>query len=321
MGQFYTKNSKYILSGITGIIPEDVVVVDPFAGENDLLNLLPNNNKIAYDIEPQQNNIIKRDTLKAPPNYNNQWIITNPPYLARNKNKEKYLYDKYSLDDLYKIAIKTLIGCEGGILILPINFFSSIDCVVRKEFLSKYIVKQVNVFEEQVFNDTSYTICSFSFIKENNTEQEVNFTFFPSKKYKKFVLKEENDYTFGKEIYNLPEANIKVGRLLIGQKPTSNLFLRAVDTGNNEGRIKLRIEKEFYFGKNTDRTFATISLSKSFTLHQQKKIVDIFNSNLNYFRDKYNSLFLPNYRDKYRKRIPFKLAYHLISNAIFLFDN
>ena len=36
--------------------------------------------------------VIKRDTILNPPNYNNKFIITNPPYLARNKSKDKTLF-------------------------------------------------------------------------------------------------------------------------------------------------------------------------------------------------------------------------------------
>ena len=59
-----------------------------------------------YDIEPTKSFIIKQDTIKHPPNYNNKYIITNPPYLARNKCTNKLLFDKYDVNDLYKCLIK-----------------------------------------------------------------------------------------------------------------------------------------------------------------------------------------------------------------------
>jgi len=166
LGQFYTTNAKYITQDLLNF-PKDVTVIDPFAGNWDLLNLLEND-KIGYDIDVKNKETINRDTLLNPINYKNKWIITNPPYLARNKSNNKVLYNKYGLDDLYKIAVKTLIGSEGGLLILPINFFSSEDNVVRKEFLKQYEVKRVNVFLESVFNDTSYTVCSFFYKKKKS---------------------------------------------------------------------------------------------------------------------------------------------------------
>ena len=53
------------------------------------------------------------------------------PYLARNKSKDKSLYDKYDVNDLYKCFIKNLIDDppDGGIIIIPLNFM----CSIRKQ--------------------------------------------------------------------------------------------------------------------------------------------------------------------------------------------
>jgi len=314
LGQFYTKQSQYIMQGLLDIFPKDAIVVDPFAGEFDLLNLL-SNKKEAYDIDPKNNETVKRNTLLNPPSYSGKWVITNPPYLARNKTEDKTLFDKYDLDDLYKISLKTIMTCEGGAIVLPINFLSSVSFDIRKDFLSNFVIQRVNVFQERVFEDTSYTVCSFNFIKRKNEEQEIDFFFFPEKEKETFVLKKEENYTFGGEIYNLKKSSVNVKRLLMGQQPNSNLFLYAVDTGTKGGEIRLEM-KDYFYGKNTDRAFATIVLDKNFTKEEQEKIVTLFNEKLDHYRKKYRSLFLPNYRDKYRKRIPFKLAYLLISNCI-----
>ena len=134
LGQFYTKNANYIIGNLINDIPCDAYIVDPFCGEWDLLNAFDNKNKTGYDIDPKNEKTIKIDTLLKPPNYDKKWVITNPPYLARNKNSNKEIYDKYKLDDYYKIALKTVMDCDGGILILPLNFFSGDDFKIRKEF-------------------------------------------------------------------------------------------------------------------------------------------------------------------------------------------
>ena len=139
LGQFYTSNYEYILSNMR--IPDDVkTIIEPFVGKGDLLNFIENkdNYKIeTYDIDPKIDNSIKRDTLSNPPVYKNKFVLTNPPFLARNKSKKKDLYDKYKCNDLYKCFIMNLISdvCQGGIVILPLNFFSSIrksDVDLRK---------------------------------------------------------------------------------------------------------------------------------------------------------------------------------------------
>ena len=106
-------------------------------------------------------------------------------------------------------------------------------------------------------------------------------------------------------------------------KPNCDLFIRTIDTGTNEGKISLSINKEHYYGKDTDRTFATIVLPNGFDNiddETQQKICDVFNDTLNYYRDKHNSLFLTNYRNSTksysRKRIGFDVVYKLLSYII-----
>ena len=125
LGQFYTTNYEYILSNMK--IPDNINhIIEPFVGNGDLLNFIENKDKYnieTYDIEPKYEFAIKHDTLLNPPSYKNKFVLTNPPYLARNKNKNKELYDKYDCNDLYKCFIINLITdiCEGGIIIIPLN--------------------------------------------------------------------------------------------------------------------------------------------------------------------------------------------------------
>ena len=109
LGQFYTTNYTHILKNMT--IPEDITyIIEPFAGQGDLLKFLTKKYTIeCYDIDPKKDFIIKRDTLFNPPDYKNKFILTNPPYLARNKSKSKEIYNKYDVNDLYKCFIKELI--------------------------------------------------------------------------------------------------------------------------------------------------------------------------------------------------------------------
>jgi hypothetical protein len=57
-------------------------------------------------------------------------------------------------------------------------------------------------------------------------------------------------------------------------------------------------------------------MDREFTLEELDKICRIANHTLSFFREKYLSLFLTNYRDFGRKRISFELAHLLIKNAI-----
>lgn len=328
LGQFYTTNSKYIIGDLLDHIPANSTIIDPFAGNHDLLNLFSNSfNKLAYDIDPKLSETIKKDTILDPPNYNNKWIITNPPYLAKNKNKDKTIYNKYKVNDLYKAFIKSTINnnCDGGIYIIPLNFFSDEDSNIRLDFFSQYKIIKLKIFEEQIFDDTTYTICAFSFIKSTRQNNyNINIIFLPSNENKILTINKDSGFRVGGEFYDLINSinsNIKISRLIknSNQIPNTNLLLRSVDTGSNDGRISLSISDHFY-GLSTDRVFATILTSKFISTNGQNFIATEFNRLLEEYREKYNSLFLTNFRNSTkqysRKRIAFDVAYKLIQYVI-----
>jgi hypothetical protein len=339
LGQFYTTNYTYILQNM--YIPDDIVeIIEPFAGNGDLLKFIDNQqnqnqyNIRCYDIDPKQEYIVKQDTLLNPPNFDGAFVISNPPYLARNKCKDKTLFDKYNTNDLYKCFIQILIqsNCKGGILIVPLNFISSIrasDIELRQKFIKKYDVVAINIFEERVFDDTSYTICSFQF-KLNSTceEEEVDNKIcgwiYPENKKINFVLNAENNYTIGGEIYNLPQnTSYKIERATKASTDPScftNILIKCIDD-SNESRIKTSIVNDDIKKKYIDntpnltaRSFAILVVEPKLDMKQQEQLVEKFNAFLNKHREKYNSLFLTNYRESNtiaRKRISFGLVYEI----------
>ena len=97
-----------------------------------------------YDIEKKENSIVQ-DTLKNPPNYKNKWVITNPPYLAKNKAKDKSIFIQYDTDDLYKASLLSVLEAEGGILIIPTNFLTDERTgAVRTQFLNQFEIRYLN---------------------------------------------------------------------------------------------------------------------------------------------------------------------------------
>jgi len=336
-GQFYTTNSDYILEGID--IPTNVnKIVEPFAGKGDLLTWISNkSNKYiveAYDIEPKRADIIERDTLLNPPNYDKSFVITNPPYLARNKCENKNIFDLYDTNDLYKCFIKSLVksGCEGGIMIIPAGFFFSsrtIDSECRDEFMKKYKILKIKYFEETVFDDTTTTVVVilFELSKEILTSQNIVWKMMPSGNDKTFNMSKENDWIIGGEIYNMESPKkIKISRHVEGVKLKEGeqqtfITLNALDSGKKDGRIKLEYKKDYvYPAKDCSRTYATIRiLGMELSEEDQKLICVRFNELLEEKREEYNSLFLPQFRESKeyaRKRISFELAYKIIGNII-----
>jgi hypothetical protein len=326
-GQFYTKNSDYILESFS--IPSGVEVIEPFAGQGDLIDWVDPHHKItSYDIEPKREDIQQRDTLLDPPDYSNCWIITNPPFLARNKSKNKVYFDQYSTNDLYKCFIHSINSCLGGIFIIPAGFFLSprnVDTVCRNEFLSKYRLLKVKYFEETVFSDTTTTVVAFSFEKspEPLTEQTITWRMMPSGVEKLFTMKKSNDWIIGGEIYKIPVSkDIKISRHVHGNATdnTTALTLCALDSGRLS-RIRLDYRPGYiYPAKNCSRSYATIDITGVVLSPERQKQLSIdFNEFIEKFRQQTNSLFLPQYRESKeysRKRIPFELAYRVINYLI-----
>lgn len=336
-GQFYTTNYNYILNGFGfPVNQKDKKIIEPFAGRGDLINWIKEYHiKIpieAYDIDPKNQHIIHQDTLINPPDYTESWIITNPPYLAKNKTKEKDIFDKYSLNDLYKCFIKSICmsdnQCLGGIIIIPAGFFFGTrksDCGIRNEFMSIYKIIKIKYFEETVFSDTTTTVVAISFEKSDTLlkSQLVEWCFLPTGNIKLLNMDSDNDWVIGGEIYNLPtDSKIKIKRYIEGiplkkGDYLTSLTLNALDNGKDK-YIKLEfIPNYIYPAKNSSRTYATIITNGvELNSYEQEQLADSFNNFLNSKRKEYNSLFLPQYRESKeyaRKRIPFELAYSIIN--------
>jgi hypothetical protein len=307
-------------------------IIEPFAGNCDLLKFLDQNKYDieCYDIDRRQDRVVERDTISNPPSYDGKFVITNPPYLARNKEEDKSLFDKYQVNDLYKCFIKELLTnqCSGGIVIIPLNFWSSIrkaDVDLRKKFLAVYAVQRVNIFEEQVFDDTTSTVCCFLFTK--GIGQIVPITIFPSGVQIRAELTASNNFSVGGEIYNLPvKGQYKITRWTSKNKTCegrTNILAKCIDDNANAMLgLSFVSDDRLYIDDTancTARTYATLIITPALNSEKQKEVVIRFNKYLNEKRVKYNSLFLTNFReskDIARKRISFDLVYQIVGYVL-----
>lgn len=322
LGQFYTTNYEYIMTGIN--MKKELSIIEPFVGKGHLLQLLNKSCNIEmYDIDPKIPEGIILDTLLNPPSYNNKFVLTNPPYLARNKSGDKKIFDKYKQNDLYKCFLQSIINDNplGGAIIIPINFWCSVrasDLKLRKMFLKSFNIVRVNIFSERVFDDTSSCVCVVHFYKRMKKDKEgIDFCFFPSKRRINIVLNEENMYTIGGELFKLKtDKSIKVDRLTRNNKDgegVTNIYLKCIDDNN---KISLSIKKKRYCDETKNlsaRSFATLVINPPISDERQIKLIYEFNTFLNEYREKYNSLFLTSFREMKRKRISFSFAYKIIN--------
>lgn len=311
----YTTHAAEICGNLIKYIPNDAVLVEPFVGDGDLLSLFPNRQWEKYDIEDKGDNILQ-DTLFNPPNYNNKWVITNPPYLAKNKAKDKAIFNKYNTDDLYKVFLLTLEKCRGGIVIIPTNFLTDErTSTIRKKFLSQFRILELNVFTQPVFDTTTYSVCSFAFIKSANTDvQSIKTNIFPQNKTIAIEIENKYGYRMAGEFFEKLKSTDNIfGRLVGISSPDfiTDIKLYALDT--RKERIRLEYDTEKYIGKETDRVYATLTCKKKLDEQQQQKLISEFNRQLEEFRDFYFDLPMTNYRDFNRKRIGFTFCYQFLS--------
>lgn len=303
---------------MTSYIPASAKLIEPFCGDGDLLSLFPSGEWECYDIEPHTNSITK-DTLMSPPNYRDKWVITNPPYLAQNKAKDKTIYTLYNVDDLYKASMLSMLGAEGGILIIPTNFFTDERTGnVRQKFLDSFEVLEVNIFTQPIFETTTYSICSFAFRKhkEPKGKQSFRINILPEGRELEVAVERQYDYRIAGDFYaDIAKTPNIFGRVVDGVKTADYILpikLYALDTRTTH--IHLEYNESIYYGKTTDRVYATLTCKLPLSNEQCKTLIAVFGERLETFRNQYCNIVLTNYRDYNRKRIGFDFAYKLLSS-------
>lgn len=360
LGQFFTSNSDYILQGFEGYV-KGKNVVDPFAGNRDLIKWSKKNGCKSikgFDIDKNytdNNAVFLNDSINNPKKY--KFVCTNPPYLHKNKadkkTKNKFFSGKNAnFEDLYQVSIISMLNSEEGIIIVPLNFLSAENSKkTRNLFFKKFQIIKLNIFSEQVFDDTTYNVVAFYYKKKKNlTEKDIiNATVFPEKKKINFTIEKKFDWQLGGEfvkqisyiqnylgIFRLTESflipgdqKVKIAIQNIKTKESRKidknikstlekniLVLRAIDSKNGK-KIQLEDIRKYRIlglvGKESSRNMAHLIFKKTLTQQQQKKLLIKFNEELNKNREKYFSYFLTNFRDNNRKRISFDFTYKLLN--------
>jgi len=360
LGQFFTTHSDYILQGFENFVIGKEIT-DPFAGNKDLINWAIKNkcktiNGFDLDKHYIDNKLVfYNDSINRPQKY--KFVCTNPPYLHKNKadikTKKKFFSNNYSyFEDLYQASIYSILNTKEGILIVPLNFLCAENSKkIRDLFFEKFEIIKLNIFSEQVFNDTTYNVISFYFKQKSNLtdENQINATIFPENKNIHFVLKKHSNWQLGGDfinrikntqnslgVFRLTEDYIKSGEYEVEMAlqnikdkkmfkisddiksliDKNILFLRAIDTSSGD-KIKLEDIRQYgifgLVGKNSSRNMAHLIFKNEISIDEQIELMNRFNEELNQKRNKYFSFFLTNFRDNNRKRISFDLAYKFLN--------
>lgn len=360
LGQFFTTNADYIFQGFEKFI-DGKEVIDPFAGNQELLNWCQKNGAqtvVGFDCDKNyvdDENVFFNDSINSPQKYN--FICTNPPYLHKNKapaeiKKCFFRSGNAIFEDLYQISIKSILNCHEGIIIVPLNFLCAQNSLkIRNLFFEKFEIIKLNIFTEQVFDDTTYNVISFYFKRKigHSEKNVIKATIFPAVRNINFEIERRFGWQFGGDfiskikktkndlgIFRFTDGFIKQGDCEVEialqninhrrvyktsyevkkKLEDSILFLRAIDSKNGK-KIQLEDIRNYKVaglaGKSTSRNMAHLLFRKEISIDEQMELMKIFNDCLAQNREKYGSFFLTNFRDNNRKRISFDLAYKFLN--------
>ena len=347
-------NNRELLHGINLTkddlrrVIKECIFIEPFAGEcdliehfRDIMNVLTNRivlmditkiNPIepipGVRIEYKQMDTLLNDPFKQ--HRCKQFVITNPPYTAKNKltPKQKRKYDSIldsNTNDLYQIFIKQLLmnadKINGGVIIVPVNFMLGKQThALRDAFLNAFDIYHLNIFEKQMFEHTTQSTITLVF-----THKRFNI-----KRYKVYLHTERSV-----EIINMREFE-----RILSFSFDSYFHLRTINSNTIRAcrnfniatpfivsniKVSLIDPKMFAFidktnkdtqDKVSDRSIMRVCFTRRFTTTEEERICELFNKHLQNIRTRTHSLVLTSYREKSRKRLTFEEAYKMLEYIV-----
>lgn len=159
-GAFFTEGDPFTLTAfqefadVCGLRPYGTSVIEPFAGSNNLIDMLENHfmfDSLSFDINPQAKGVWQWDSIKQfPPHWANhpRIVITNPPWLAKNSAKRQGLpFPDTTHNDLYKLCLDRCLDAVPYVAALvPASFIhSNYDC--RRRLLSYTLIHSPMFFD------------------------------------------------------------------------------------------------------------------------------------------------------------------------------
>tara|TARA_R110000803_G_scaffold22940_1_gene56613 strand:- start:393 stop:1427 length:1035 start_codon:yes stop_codon:yes gene_type:complete len=120
--QFFTPNNtaEYCYLRFIEVISKyndyekNYTFIEPSAGNGVFLKLLPNNRRIALDIEPKNNEIKKQDFLNWFPDKNKKYVVIgNPPFGLRGHLALKFLNHSAKIADYVCFILPQLFESDG----------------------------------------------------------------------------------------------------------------------------------------------------------------------------------------------------------------
>lgn len=313
LGQYFTKKSVWLKPQIKEFISRvnPSVIVDPFAGQGDLLNVV---DTLGYSVSGLD--IDKslgwefNDGLKHIPRVEGGLVLTNPPYLAKNSAKRQGLsgysyFENSEFQDLYQIAIsKVLESYKYSIFIIPETF-------VNSSVFTKHL-HSITILEENPFECTDCPVCVCCFEVNNSLLKENIYDFY---KGGLFLFDSDEGYNRLCKYKSFDNFNITFN------DKKGNLGLRGIDGLDEFNRIKFCLPGDLNYNTSKIKTS-----SRAITLIKVDFDIDmIFVNDINYYLEDYrrrtHDVFLSpfkgnNKNGERRRRLDFKLARGFINKII-----
>lgn len=310
LGQYFTRKSDWLEPHIKEFIVSSgyTKLIDPFAGEGDLLNLakeLGFNEVVGLDIDPNLG-WVENDSLSNIPEYKDGIVITNPPYLSKNSAKRRGLksYNYFignGFQDLYQVAMERVFeSVERSVFIIPETFMTSM--------MFLHHIYSLTVIEKQLFDDTECPVCVCCF-KANRHKPYYIY------KGKDFLFDSKEANVILKEFETNADINVRFN------VKNGNLGLRGVDGLCEENKIKFCFPKELNYDssniKISSRAISIMDVDFDIT----EKFLIKANDILNEYRNKTHDIFLSPFKNNNkggvrRRRLDFKTARQIINKTV-----
>ena len=285
--------------------------LEPFAGANNIVEMLSGNLSPeqweCYDIHPNNRDntsgilVYKRNTLKRFPK-GFDIVITNPPYLAKNRAKREgleYPREAEKYVDLYLYALDVMLANVDFVAaIIPDSF------LMRLNTYKKHIYA-VDRLTKQLFEDTDEPVCVVYFVKDYDHDFEIYSDGIFITTYEELKSKEIIPSKTFEWVFNDPEGEI-------GLKAIDNTKTATIEFCKGEEMADRKIS---YSSRSYTR------ISGKLTSTEIDAVITEANRILNTYRKETHDIFLTAFKGlredgKYRRRLSFTTARAILDKAL-----
>ena len=317
-GKYYTTKNVFLNNQVFNAFIDDFnlqnhPVLEPFAGANHLTNHLlainANWKITTYDLWPNAAGVIQNDSIRNWIYGKVDLVITNPPYLAKNKATKLKLnwdYNDYPYDDLYKICLaKILNNCHYLIAIIPTTLiYSQRKC---DQWLLSKLVKFQLINNNHNFVDANLLV-AIAYFDGNKNDHQINFS-----------LYQDQDFvnTYQNLVWRPQKLNQNIKVSFNDQNP--NLVIKCIDGIRPDDQIRFldchEISRPI---KNSDRQICQIRITgikvdQNLITKLNQKLLWLRSNQYHYLWTTFKSL---NQSKQIRRRISFKLIRQVIQAVL-----